>query len=54
MARINEMMAHRIAYPDRFGEKVLIGLQVSKKDDVYINGVRIDLPEECYTVKTNN
>jgi hypothetical protein len=50
MARINEMGAHRIAYPDRLGEKVLIGLHISKEDDVYINGVKVDLPEKCYNV----
>ena len=44
------MGARRIAYPDRLGEKVLIALHISKKDDVYMNGVKLDLPDECYNV----
>lgn len=48
MAKINEIGAARIAYPDRLGEKVMLHLNISERDELLINGVKITLPKEVY------
>ncbi len=49
MATEKEVYMNRIAYPDRLGDKVFIGYpSLSRHDDLYINGWKVELPDEYF------
>jgi hypothetical protein len=49
MTYVNEVYCHRIAYPDKLGEKVFIGIPaLSKHDTLIINGFEVQLPDEYF------
>ena len=50
MAIEKNIGASRIAYPDKIGEDILLAFYISKEDTLKINGVKIELPEECYNL----
>ena len=50
MAITKDIGASRIAHPGKLGETILLAMHISKEDELKINGVKIDLPEECYNV----
>lgn len=50
MAIYKDIGANRIAYPDRLGETINLYMHISKKDELFINGVKITLPDECFNL----
>ena len=51
MAIIKDIGAHRMTFPGKLGETIALAMYISKDDELKINGVKIDLPEECYNLK---